>query len=93
MSFPEKQKLALSQADLVEIYDVENIQFGELEGSVFVMNNDEIGMSSLHFDKGNGPYISHEHEKCFNKKLLLYRHNYYLMSLLNLSSLSPLTIK
>ena len=71
-TFAEKQnsalKLAESQAELAKKYAGENIVFGELDGSVFVTKNKEIGMLSLHFDGVNGPYVSYEHEKCSKTK-------------------------
>jgi len=63
MTFPDKQSLDLKQAELAEKYAKENIELGNLKGSVFVRDNKKIGMVSLNFDEVEGPYLSYENEK------------------------------
>ena len=59
-----EKRITTVEAELNENSAAENFHAGTLEGKGFVMDNRELGDSSLHFDADTGPYITHK-DKAF----------------------------
>ena len=60
-----KKIITTIQAELIEKSAVEDFHVGALVGKVFVIDNQDVGNLSLHFDADTGPYITHK-DKAFD---------------------------
>ena len=59
-----KCRVTTIEAELIEKSAVEDFHVGALVGKVFVIDNKDVGNSSLHFDADTDPYITHK-DKAF----------------------------